>query len=69
MRPRHRNIEGAACLLRTAGHARVKKIRELFFCIYSTPLIEPVRFGWDFFGSVRWGFFRFQVSETEPNFF
>jgi hypothetical protein len=62
-------VEGAACLLRTAGHARVKKIRELFFCIYSTPLIEPVWFGWGFFGSVRLGFFRFQVSETEPNFF
>jgi hypothetical protein len=24
-------VEGAACLLRTAGRARVKKIRELFF--------------------------------------
>jgi len=52
-------VEGATCLLRTAGHARVKKIREHFFCICSTPLTEPVRFGW--------GFFCFRFLKSKPN--
>jgi len=53
-------VEGATCLLRTAGCARVKKIREhFFFCIYSTPLTEPVRF--------HWGFFGFRFLKSKPN--
>jgi len=31
-------VEGAACLLRTAGRVRVKKIRELFFFVFIVPL-------------------------------
>jgi hypothetical protein len=54
---------GLGARRRTAGvwTLGLRKITCFFFCIYSTPLNRT--------GSVRLGFFRFQVSETEtePN--